>query len=280
MKTNTKFILATIISKILKFLGFKKRQLVKRNSINWNLDLSEGIDLSIYLFGSFQGKIIESIVSAIFKYDIKNNNFFYIIDIGSNIGDKSLSLSKKLIDKKINNFKIFSIEPTDFAFKKQSINLNLNVKLKKKISISKLFISNTKNRKKSTYSSWKLDYDLKNHKVHRGVAKKINTDTKTMSLDKFIKKNRIKNNIILKIDVDGFELKVLKSCADSLRKYSPIIFMEYAPYALKEHGGSVDEFNKFIKQYDYKVFDLDFKRLHQIKINEGTSRDVILIKGK
>ena len=280
MKTDTKVKIAKFIFNTLAFFGFKKKKLVKKNLINWNLDLSEGIDLSIFLFGSFQGKIIKSIVNFILKNKTKTNKTFYIIDIGSNIGDKSLSLARNLIDKKINNFKIFSIEPTEYAFKKQLKNLNLNPNLKKKISLSKLYISNTNTRKNSTYSSWKLEGNLKSHKIHKGIAKEINKNTKTISLDKFIKKNNIKNNIILKIDVDGFEMKVLKSCVVSLTKYDPIIFMEYAPYALKEYGSSIYEFNKFIKRYNYKIFDLDFKKLNQIKISEGSSKDIVLIKDK
>ena len=280
MKTDTKVKIAKFIFNALIFFGFKKKKLVKKNLINWSLDLSEGIDLSIFLFGSFQGKIVKSIVNFIVKNKTKNNKTFYIIDIGSNIGDKSLSLARNLIDKKINNFKIFSIEPTEYAFKKQLKNLNLNPNLKKKISLSKLYISNTNTRKNSTYSSWKLEGNLKSHKIHKGIAKEINKNTKTISLDKFIKKNNIKNNIILKIDVDGFEMKVLKSCVASLKKYDPIIFMEYAPYALKEYGSSIYEFNKFIKRYNYKIFDLDFKKLNQIKISEGSSKDIVLIKDK
>ena len=280
MKTDTKVKIAKFIFNALVFFGFKKKKLVKKNLINWSLDLSEGIDLSIFLFGSFQGKIIKSIVNFILKNKTKTNKTFYIIDIGSNIGDKSLSLARNLIDKKINNFKIFSIEPTEYAFKKQLKNLNLNPNLKKKISLSKLYISNTNTRKNSTYSSWKLEGNLKSHKIHKGIAKEINKNTKTISLDKFIKKKNIKNNIILKIDVDGFEMKVLKSCVVSLKKHDPIIFMEYAPYALKEYGSSIYEFNKFIKRYNYKIFDLDFKKLNQIKISEGSSKDIVLIKDK
>ena len=212
------------------------------------------------------------------KKKIQNNKTFYILDIGSNIGDKSLSLTRSLINKKINNFKIFSIEPTDYAFEKQSINLNLNPDLKKKIFLSKLYISNKNFRKKSTYSSWKLESNQKDHKIHKGIKKEINQKTKTISLDKFIKKNNIKNNIILKIDVDGFELNILKSCIENLKKYNLIIFMEYAPYALKEYGSNIYEFNNFIKKYDYKIFDLNFKRLNQVEIKEGSSKDIVLIK--
>ena len=71
---------------------------------------------------------------------------------------------------------------------------------------------------------------------------------------------------------------ILKSCIETLKKYNLIIFMEYAPYALKEYGSNIYEFNNFIKKYDYKIFDLNFKRLNQVKIKEGSSKDIVLIK--
>ena len=141
MKTNTKIFIAKVIYFFLSFFLLKKNFLIIRNSINWNIDLSEGVDLSIFLFGSFQSEITDSIVKLISR---KKKLRYNIVDIGSNIGDKSLTLTHKLLKKNINNFKIYSIEPTDFAYNKQIKNLDLNPKLKKKISIFKSFISKKK----------------------------------------------------------------------------------------------------------------------------------------
>ncbi len=106
MRTNTKIFFAKIIFKILMALGFKKNVQITRNKIEWYLDISEGIDLSIFIFGSFQKDLVLSIFKFI-KKEKKRFNYFNLIDVGSNIGDKSLSLSKKLLDNGINNFKIF-----------------------------------------------------------------------------------------------------------------------------------------------------------------------------
>tara|TARA_X000001036_G_C20529431_1_gene745601 strand:+ start:102 stop:950 length:849 start_codon:yes stop_codon:yes gene_type:complete len=280
MKTYTKVKIAKLIFNILILFGFKKKILIKRSSIKWYLDLSEGIDLSIFLFGSFQGDVVKSILKTIIHYKGDKNSNFNIIDVGSNIGDKSLSLSKKLIDKNFFDFKIFSVEPTDYAFKKQIKNINLNPNLKKKIFPFKFYISKDKLKPKKIYSSWKLDVKTTPHKVHRGLLKKINDSTKSISLDEFVKKNKIKKKIILKIDVDGFELDVLKSFVKTLKNENPIIFMEYAPYALEEYGSSVIEFNNFLKKYKYKVYDLNFKKIDSIQIADGSSKDIILIKDK
>ena len=116
------------------------------------------------------------------------------------------------------------------------------------------------------------------HKVHGGILKKINKKTKISTLDSFIKKNEIKNNVILKIDTDGYEMEILKSFQNYIKKKNPIIFMEYAPYALKEYGTSIDYFYSFLSKNNYQVFDLKLNKIDKIKIREGSSVDIVLIK--
>ena len=116
------------------------------------------------------------------------------------------------------------------------------------------------------------------HKIHGGILKKINYKTKHLSLDDFISLNKIQENIILKIDVDGFELNVLNSAKNLLKKDNVAIFMEYAPYAFKDHGTNVKEFFKILKKYSLNVYDLNYNKLVDIKIGEGQSTDIILLK--
>ena len=70
------------------FIGIKKNIDVRRKRILWSLDLSEVIDLSIFLFGSFQRSLTQSIISLVIKISYMNNKKINIIDVGSNIGDK------------------------------------------------------------------------------------------------------------------------------------------------------------------------------------------------
>ena len=279
MKTNTKIFCAKIIFKILMILGFKKNTQITKSKIKWSLDISEGIDLSIFIFGSFQKKLILSILKFI-KKERNKFDYFNIIDVGSNIGDKSLSLTKKLLDNGISNFKVFSIEPTDYAFDKQIKNIQLNPKLEKKILNYKMFISSKKKNISKVFSSWKLDSNNDQHNKHGGTLKMINKNTEIISLDEFIKKNEIKEKIIIKIDVDGYEIDVINSLKETLTKMSPIIFMEYAPYALVEHGYSVDELYIFLKKFDYEIYDLKFNKLNKINISDGSSKDIVLIRDK
>jgi len=145
MQTIKKIIIAKLISFVLlKVFRFKTIQLVNRKGINYKLDLRQGIDLSIFIFGSFQNKITNIITRIILNK--KNKKSFSVLDIGSNIGDKSMSLAKNLLNYNVKNFLIYSIEPTEFAINKQKENLDLNLNLKKKIKIFSFFFTNKKNK--------------------------------------------------------------------------------------------------------------------------------------
>ena len=78
MKTKYKIQIAKTISFFLKPF-FKKNQIHIRNKIKWMLDLNEGIDLSIFLFGTSEKKI-ENL-----KQIFKSNTKLTIIDIGAPI---------------------------------------------------------------------------------------------------------------------------------------------------------------------------------------------------
>lgn len=184
MKTSYKVFIAKIIHFFLtRLLKINTNQIVRRNNINYSLDLNEGIDLSIFLFGKFQDEIIKSI----FRLTKNFKDKFIILDIGSNIGEKSLSLSQVFKTNNLDYF-IHSIEPTDFAYKKQIKNLDLNKNISKKIKLHKLYLSD-KIRPNSTYSSWNLLGD-KTHKIHKGILKKINVK-EGRSVDIILSKNKL-----------------------------------------------------------------------------------------
>ena len=56
VKTKQKIFFAKIIYKLIRIF-FPEKIEVKRNNIEWNLNLSEAIDLHIFIFGSFEKEI-------------------------------------------------------------------------------------------------------------------------------------------------------------------------------------------------------------------------------
>ena len=268
MKTKNRIFIAKVISKLLKIF-IKNPKKVSRNSINWFLDLNEGIDLSIFLFGSSENKVLK------LKNILNQDDKLTFIDIGANIGSVSLPLAKEF-----KNSKIFSIEPTNYAFCKLKKNVSLNKELKKRIIINQNFITNKKQPSK-VWSSWNLENKTNKHKVHQGSLKLIKKDS-YISLEKFIIFKKINKVDFIKLDVDGFELEVLKSGENFLRKHKPIIFFELAPYLYQEFGYSCEDLVNFFKKFNYVFYDDNLKRIKDIfddikKIKDGSSRNFFII---
>lgn len=270
MPTNIKVFLASILSKFLIFF-IGRIKFKKINNINFKLDLSEGIDLRLFL-NFLEEKYLYSSLKRILPINKKHN----FIDIGANIGSVSLNLAK--IFKKS---KIFSIEPTFYAFEKLKTNINLNKNLKKRIKISNLFVTNKKKLSKFTYSSWKLDFNKNSHPIHRGVLKESSDNQK--SLNYIIKK--IKGIDFIKIDTDGNEFHILLSGKDQIKKFKPIIHMELAPYLFKENGFSARQLINFVKNdLNYNFYDEKLEKLKNIenymKKIGNSSKNTFLIYSK
>ncbi len=252
LSTSKKIFLATILSKLLILLFQKKKFIVSRNGIKYKIYLDEGVDLGIFLGVKNEKKFFN-----IKKY-LNSKKKFDIIDIGSNIGSVTLPLANIF-----KNSKIYSIEPTVYAFQKLKENINLNPNLKKRIKIFNYFISQKKEKIKFVHSSWKLDNQDKKHGIHRGSLKE--TSNKAISLDKLFNKNKTPIKLI-KVDVDGYELDVLKSAEKLLKKEKPIIYFELAPYLYKEMGYTIDHLNKFVQKMGYAFYDENFKPVLDIKL--------------
>jgi len=171
-----------------------------KNGIHWNLDLQEGIDFAIFIFGCFEKETTNALSRMIKKGDV-------VIDIGANIGAHTLHMAKSVGDKG----KVFAIEPTNYAFNKLKNNIMLNPLISNRIIPRQLLLvsEHNKNDKVSgIYSSWPLVDTDNRHRVHCGVEMSI-SNAKKNTLDNVIVENRISKIDIIKLDVDGNELDIL-----------------------------------------------------------------------
>ena len=249
IKTNTKIFFATIISKIIT-LFINKKRVIKRNNIKYDLDLSEGIDLRIFLnFREERGLFnLKNILSEKGKY-----NF---IDIGANIGTVSLALSNEF-----KNSTIYAIEPTDYAYNKFKKNLNLNPNLNNNIKSYQLFIG--ERPLKNIFASWKLNFKKNDkHYVHKGLKKE--TNEKSITLDNFVEKIDRKIDFV-KIDTDGHEYEVLQSGIKFLKRDKPIIHIEFAPYLHSEYGFFTEDIIDLIQKLNYEFYTENLNKIKNIR---------------
>ncbi len=206
------------------------------------------------------------------KLNLKNP---IIIDVGSNVGLYSLCYSK--IYK---GSKIYSFEPekNNFNFLKKNIHLNKG----KDIFIFNYGISDKKETK--TIS---IPIPSQHHRYNKNINSglfsffgkgKYKSNCKLIKLDTFIKKKKFKNIDFIKIDVEGYELKVLNGAKKLIKKFKPIIQVELNDITQTFGNVNFKSFSNLAKLYNYSIFYLvkNYKLKRKISKKAWYS-DIILI---
>lgn len=140
-----------------------------------------------------------------------------IFDVGCFVGNFSRNLKKKL-NLKNKNFYLFDANPNlkikDFKYN----NLVFSDKISNKnFYLNEFFPSSGSSLKEDTKNDLKWNYTRKLITLSQNKGFKI-LKVKTNTIDNFCKKNKIIKIDILKIDVEGSELEVLKGSKKILNK--------------------------------------------------------------
>ena len=245
-----------------KILGLRNQTIVKRGGIWWDLDLTEGIDFSIYLLGGFEPKTLK-----LYRNIVKKGDF--ILDIGANMGSHTLPLALNAGKSGM----VFAIEPTEYAVNKLRKNINLNQDLSSHISVFQVMLVADENEllESEIYSSWPLFHEGKRiHPEHKGQLMGTKGAV-AMTLDQMVRQMHINTIDFIKLDVDGHEHSVLMGGKETLKTFAPKILMEFAPYLFDD-----EEFKKiliFIKELDYSLLDANTGR--ELPLNPDYLRKII-----
>jgi len=252
--------------------GKSNSAIVRRRGIRWELDLSEGIDFSIYLLGAFEPGTANTLQKLVKPGDI-------VFDIGANIGAHTLGLAQSVGP----SGRVYAFEPADFAFAKLRRNLALNPELQARTHPQQLLLAATPSQiaEREIYASWPLEKDDSVHPKHRGRL--VSTAHATVdTLDAFVARQGIARLDLIKMDVDGHELPVLQGGRETLRRFRPLLVMEMSPYVHAEQHQSFAEFVELLKSAGYslrntdngKAVPLDAAELQRL-IPDGASINVV-----
>ncbi|WP_170228032.1 FkbM family methyltransferase [Vicingus serpentipes] len=228
-------------------------------TINWFGDLKLNINKSMHgATGCIYVGLPEFNDMSFLLHFLKRDSFF--IDIGANVGVYTLLASGH------NKCQSISIEPIPQTYQYLNKNIELN-QLKDKVNCLNIGLS-----KQEEELYFTNDGDTVNHVVPN---KANNTTTvKVDTLDQIFPQ-QITNDILLKIDVEGFEYNVLKGGNKVLKnKNVKAIIIELNGcsdrYGLND--GMVDELliqNGF-KKYDYNPFERSLTVLEKFHTEENT----------
>jgi FkbM family methyltransferase len=254
-------------------VGLSAAAQVKRRGVRWDLDLTEGIDFSIWLLGSFEPGTVRCYQGIVKAGDV-------VLDIGANIGAHTLHLAECVGPQG----KVVAFEPTDYAFSKLGRNSELNPELAARIQCKQYMLVDSEALNAPTvplYSSWPLKHDEGRHDLHRGRLM-TTSGASPRTLDSAISSLGLTRVDCIKLDIDGFECGMLRGAREVLTRWHPTIIMELAPYALEEQGASLDELIQLLKAYGYglysastdKPLEMDAAKLQQL-IPHGASMNVL-----
>jgi FkbM family methyltransferase len=230
-----------------KIRGLTNRAIVRRRAIVWDLDLTEGIDFSIYLLGGFEPGTLD-------LYDRLVRPGDTVLDIGANIGSHTLPLAR-LVGI---NGRVISFEPTTYAIKKMQANIALNPELSRRIIVKQCMLvsDQTMDLEPEIYSSWPLfeQRDGRLHEEHGGRPMGT-TGAVARTLDTMVKDLGIRKVDVIKIDVDGHENAVLSGGQETLSRCRPLIIMELAPYLFDPDSGSFEHMIQIFAGLHYSLID-------------------------
>lgn len=217
----------------------------ERENIKYRLDISDYMEYTLY-FG-IKAESRATLLSLI-KEDM------IILDIGTNIGETLLNFAK-INTKGIN----YGFEPVPYLYQRAKHNISLNNF--ENIILNNIALSDKKE---------KLFFHIPQNNNSGGIAMSKNAqqgmlEVEAMTLDNFVSNQNIEKIDFIKIDVEGFEMNVLKGGSETLTKMKPQMFIELVDNHLKRQNTSSKEVILFLKNIGYKIHHAQTKE----KINEN-----------
>jgi hypothetical protein len=94
----------------------------------------------------------------------------------------------------------------------------------------------------------------------------------TLTLDDYYSKNGADKISLIKVDVEGFEMKVLRGAQEVIKKFRPDLFVEVNDANLRLQGDSLEMVFNFLKENGYCVFDpetsSELKYVNEVKVSD------------
>lgn len=222
--TATRFgrLLFTPVRWVLGLLGLLRGPVVAtRGGITWSLELEEAIDLGLWALNMFEPGVTRALARLLKPGDV-------VVDVGANVGAHALRMAQRVGEQG----RVYAFEPTDFGYQKLSKNLALNPELAKRVEPLRVGLTDLKERPLPAMvsASWSLTRPMADiHPRDLGFGSST-AGARFVPLDRWVTERGVTRIELVKLDVDGFEVRVLRGALETLRRFKPVIVMEWAPH--------------------------------------------------
>jgi FkbM family methyltransferase len=204
---------------------------IKRNGIALRLDISDYIGHYIY-FG-FADPAQNRLFSLCQEH-------FNVLDIGTNIGWTAMNFAGIAKQGRVLGF-----EPDAYNFQRCSENLSLN-----NFANLKIYQLGVGDNNQETFMELRTPTNRGGNRVAASSAITAN-EIKIVKLDDFAPVNDFISIDLVKIDVEGYELHVLRGAQKLLQNHKPILFIEVDDNNLRDQGNSASQLIEFILEIGY-----------------------------
>ncbi len=175
------------------------------------------------------------------------------VDVGANIGLFAVAAASRLHDGRV-----LAIEPTSGAFNRLQKNIERNGVTN--VVTVKTAVSDQKGSIEISQIVGREEYSTIGTMTHPSVvdaATQVVTELVPMTtVDTLVAEHGLRP-ALMKVDVEGAELGVLKGACETLRKWRPVIISEISEKMLGTLGGSRDDLVSFIEQQNYSVYSIE-----------------------
>ncbi|GAB1446018.1 hypothetical protein MASR2M41_17670 [Flammeovirgaceae bacterium] len=209
-------------------------RIIERNGIKLKFFLCDYLGHLLYF--QYRNQELDS-YKSLFKL-VKTNSV--CLDIGSNIGYVGIMMANMAPEGLVVGF-----EPDPTNFKRLKENLSYN-------ELSNVHVHNFGLGEQSTQKNMFIN------PINRGgnciIEGQSGVEVAIMRLDDFLTREPLPRVDLVKIDVEGYELKVLRGGRQILTTYFPILFIEINDGNLKRYGDTAGELLQFLKSMGYTSF--------------------------
>jgi len=182
-----------------------------------------------------------------------------IFDVGANVGEYTLNFARSVGS----TGKIFSFEPHPLVFKKLQHHIQIN--RMNHIKYYNMGLSDAPGKLHmsicETRNSGGRSVSKNNQKENKGES----TQVEVVQLDSIMEQENLSHIDLIKIDVEGHELRVLKGAEKLIVKYKPNLYIEVNNSNLQNHGDSSATLFQWLKSKGYSIYDaIDLRPIHSV----------------
>jgi len=208
----------------------------QRDGIRYRLDISDYMQYCIYFAIKVEPR--ETLYGLV-------RNGTTVIDVGTNIGETLLNFAKINRDGRNIGF-----EPVPFLYEKAKTNIALN-------DFANIELINTGLGSSNETLSFREAGD--NNSGGTFLTRENGTErdrlVHVLTLDEFVSENNIEKISLIKIDVEGFEMEVLKGASQVVERFRPTLFVEIDDEFLARQQSSAAAVFELLVSHGYKIED-------------------------